>query len=355
MDTLTMSPTDDPDEDQRPAEVRLRVRPRCPRIVRAVLDTPWAILPDKLEALAEFIELRAIYGMAMPPVEIDARAADIRSATRSRGTVAVLPVMGTLMHRANMMTNMSGGTSTEQLSRDFATLLENPQVSSIVLDIDSPGGAVGGIQELADQVMAAREVKPVVAVANGLAASAAYWIATQASELVVSPSGMVGSIGVVALHQDLSARAEREGIKTTLVSAGRYKTEGNQFEALTGEARAAMQDQINVFYDAFVSAVARGRGVDAAAVRGGFGEGRTVLAKAAVRQGMADRVATLDQTINRLLARRPALPVAQITGEMPADGITMIDNVLIATESAAVAPSAAQKLAQMRRRLALLV
>jgi signal peptide peptidase SppA len=139
-------------------------------------------------------------------------------------------------------------------------------------------------------------------VANTLAASAAYWLASAASELVVTPSGEVGSIGVFAIHEDYSAALDRVGVKVSLISAGKYKTEGNPFEPLGEEAQAAVQGTVNDYYDMFIRAVARGRGVSQADVIAGFGEGRVVMAEQAVRLGMADRVATIDEVIGGLQA-----------------------------------------------------
>lgn len=147
-----------------------------------------------------------------------------------------------------------------------------------------------------------------MAIANHLAASAAYWIGSAADELVVTPSGEVGAIGVFAAHEDISKSLEMEGIAISLISAGKYKTEGNPYEPLSDEARAAIQAEVDGYYDMFVKAVARNRGVKPADVRGGFGEGRVVRAQQAVSLGMADRIATLDETIERLQrgsARKP--------------------------------------------------
>jgi signal peptide peptidase SppA len=162
---------------------------------------------------------------------------------------------------------------------------------------------VYGVEELAAEIYQARGQKPVVAVANSLAASASYWIAASADELVVTPSGEVGSIGVFAMHEDMSGLMEQMGVRVSLISAGKHKTETNPFEPLTDEARAALQEQVDGYYEMFVRAVARGRGVGVADVRGGFGEGRLVGAKEAVRLGMADRVETMEQTIGRLSRR----------------------------------------------------
>jgi ClpP class serine protease len=137
-----------------------------------------------------------------------------------------------------------------------------------------------------------------------MAASAAYWIGTAADELWVAPSGQVGSIGVFAAHEDISEALKMEGITISLVSAGKYKTEGMPYEPLSAEARASMQRMVDDFHTMFVAAVARNRGVATSTVKNGFGEARMILAQDAVRAGMADGVATLDQTVARLLGRR---------------------------------------------------
>jgi len=142
-----------------------------------------------------------------------------------------------------------------------------------------------------------------------------YWLASQCSELVVTPSGQVGSIGVFAAHEDMSKAAEIAGYKISLVSAGKYKTEANPFEPLSDEARQALQSKVNDFYGDFTKAVARGRGVGVNEVRSGFGEGRMISAQQAVKEKMADRVATLDQT---LVASRRDGPAAEDSGPIGA-------------------------------------
>ena len=285
----------------------MRLRPtrvQCPRIVHALLGMAWAVEADKLAAIAEFISIRAVLAQPIPSDALEKYAAAPRPLASVRDSVAVLPLHGVLGHRLNLMSAMSGGTSTEQLGRDLDSLAADPSVSAIVLDIDSPGGTVAGTPELAAKITAARSSKPVIAVANARAASAAYWLASQASELVVTPSGEVGSIGVVGMHRDMSKALEQEGIATTLIAAGKYKTEGNPFGPLSEEARAAFQQTVDDAYGQFVSAVAVGRKVDEQQVRDGFGQGRMVGARAAVRQGMADRIATLDETVTRMLSAR---------------------------------------------------
>jgi signal peptide peptidase SppA len=214
--------------------------------------------------------------------------------------VAVIPIYGVISQRQNLMAADSGGTSIEGVTNDFRDAMADPEVDGIVFDFDSPGGTIDGVAELADEIRAARGTKPVAAQANGMAASAAYWLAAAAEELVVTPSGSVGSIGVFTAHEDLSVQAEADGIKTTLISAGKYKTEGNPWEPLSEEARANLQEMVDTHYGMMVSAIAKGRGAPVDQIRSGYGQGRLVLAKKAAAEGMVDRIDTLDNTIARV-------------------------------------------------------
>lgn len=248
-------------------------------------------------------------GHELLPESIELAAPSATSRSRA-GAIAVLPLTGTISHRMGMMSEMSGGTSTEKFSGWLKAAIADPNVKAIVIDADSPGGSVDGVPELAAEVANAKASKPVIAQVNAMAASAAYWIVSQASEIVVTPSGEVGSIGVFAAHEDISKAAEMQGVKVSLVSAGKYKTEANPFEPLSSEARQALQSQVNEFYGMFTKAVAKGRNTTPSAVQNGFGEGRMVSAQQAVKEGMADRVATMDQTLSRLGARSGAQKAA---------------------------------------------
>ena len=274
-----------------------------------VRTTPWAILPTRGQAMLDVLARRA-RGVRLSDWEVEAIveperslfAARRESAGATRGGVAVLPIYGTLVHRDHDVGGASGGglVSTESIAHALRSADANPDVGTIVLDIDSPGGSVLGIEELAAVMESIR--KPIVAVANGLAASAAYWIASVADELVVTPSGEVGSIGVVAVHEDHSEALAADGVKLTFVTAGANKAEGNSAAPLSEEARAHLQSQIDAYYSTFVKTVARGRGVTPKAVEANFGQGRVFVAREALRLGMVDRVATLDETIARASA-----------------------------------------------------
>lgn len=269
-------------------------------LLRAFVETPWAILPSKLAALEEVV-LRHVSGEKLDAEEVQNRIhGAVRPPEQRVNKVAVLPLFGTIFPRANMMTDVSGATSAERFGTLFARLIGDPEVGAIVLDVDSPGGQSGGMAELSKQIFDARGTKPIVAVANHTMASAAYWIASAADEIVVTPSGQVGSIGVFSVHEDKSEALQQGGIKLSIISEGKYKVEGNPYQPLTEEARSALQTRVRDVYDSFVNAVARNRGVEPAAVRNGFGEGRLAGAYQAVEWGMADRVATLRETIEGL-------------------------------------------------------
>ena len=228
-------------------------------------------------------------------------AAQARRGARSGGGIAVVPLKGVLMPQmGGLFALLFGGGGLQTFQTQFSDAALDPDVDAIVMDIDSPGGMVDQIPETADQIRAARAIKPVVAVANTQTASAAYWLASQADEIVVTPSGSIGSIGVYELHRDLSAAHEQAGIKPTLISAGRYKVEGNPYEPLGDEGRAAIQSDVDDYYRMFTAAVARGRGVSADDVRNGYGEGRSLHARQAVTAGIADRVGTLGDTVRRI-------------------------------------------------------
>lgn len=273
---------------------------RLPNVVRFVRETPWAILPSALEPILELVEVKAAGG-DFTPEEIEARIGGRRpTGPRAVGSIAMIPIQGAIVPRANLMQEISGGTSLEVFTGSLMEAVADPAVSAIVLDVNSPGGSVAMVTETAARIRAARASKPIVAVANTMAASAAYHLIAQADEVVVTPSGMVGSIGVFIAHQEISGLEEKAGVKTTLISAGKHKVAGNEFEPLSEEGRADLQAIVDELYAMFVSDVARGRGVPVAQVREGYGEGRIVTAREALALGMVDAVETIDDAVARV-------------------------------------------------------
>lgn len=309
---------------------------RLARVVAFVREQPWAILPEILAVIQDVVRFR-VAGGRLSEEDIQARIGDRadRSGGRIQGSVAVLPLHGILAHRARMVESLSGpsGTSTEQFAQGLRSALEDPSVESVLIDVDSPGGSAFGVQELAEEIRASRGRKPIVAVANSMAASAAYWIAAQADELVVTPGGLVGSVGVFTAHEDVSAQLEQDGIKITLISAGEHKVEGNPFEPLSDEARSEAQRRVNAYYGMFVGGLAKGRGVSKAGVEADFGQGRTVMAKEAVARGMADRVGTFDAELARMVAGKAGPRPAKISAQTLEGSVPLAEMVAAAFEA----------------------
>lgn len=274
------------------------------RILRQVYGADWAIVPERMQDILDVLAFQSTGGKltAEEVRELVGLGAVRPSVPAQRGTVALLPVRGIISHRVEMVNEISGpgGTSMEKFRDRFRSVVDNENVDAVVLDVDSPGGAVSGVPEMADEIFKARGKKPIVAVANTLAGSAAYWLASQADEVSVTPSGEVGSIGVIAAHREESEALSREGIRVNLIHFGEFKTEGNPFEPLTSEARENIQQRVDIVGHKFVETVARGRGVAVGTVTDKFGKGRLVDAETAVSAGMADRIETLEQAIQRV-------------------------------------------------------
>lgn len=274
---------------------------RYERIISYVNSQEWAILESKFHEITDVLAHHAA-GHKFTDAEIRARIGDARpSAPSARGTVGVIPLRGVIANRMGTMDESSGGMSTERFSAMFRQALADPSISSIVIDTDSPGGTVAGVPELFAEIYAARGRKRVVAHVNSLAASGAYWLACAAAEVVVTPSGSVGSIGVFGAHEDISRALDKQGIDVTVFRAGRYKAEG-LIGPLSPEAKAHRQAQVDQAYGWFTRDVAKGRNVPVSTVTNGYGQGRVVTATDALRMGMVDRIATFDQMLPTLAA-----------------------------------------------------
>lgn len=286
---------------------------RLRRIRSAFSREPLSILPDALDGIVagirahDFGDMTAAEFLAEPSAERLDEFYAARSAGRpSAGAVAVLPVLGPIVKRDSLMSMLEGGTSTTRLVAQLRSLAADDSVATVLLNVDSPGGTVSGLPELAAEIRRTAQSKHVVAIANDLAASAAYWIASQADEVVATPEALVGSVGVFTQHVDCSGFNEQQGIKPTYVYAGRYKVEGNPDEPLSDEAREHIQSIVDGIYGMFLADVAKGRSaslgttITPAMVRDQYGEGRVLMAKDAKTAGMIDRIATYSETVARL-------------------------------------------------------
>lgn len=336
---------------------------RYQHVLQFVAETPWAIQEEALATIVAIVEYRSA-GQRLSDEEIRARidaasGGGSRQGAFTRGGVAVLPLYGAIIPRADMFTEMSGATSVQRFSALLRQALDDEEIDAILIDVDSPGGSVAMITELAAEIRSARGRKPITAIANTKAASAAYWLAAQADEIVVTPSGEVGSIGVYSAHTDFSRALELAGITTTLISYGEHKTELSPYKPLSPEAIAALQTRVDVAGEKFVADVAAGRGVTADTVREKFGQGRMVGADRALELGMVDRVEPFKETLARV-ARRNApsgrgaragadeQPTPEAATADPT-GITFSDEVERALTHVSGLASRAQALADLRR------
>ena len=330
-------------------------------ILNTLASRPWAIMPSALAQLVQAVEARTapdIAGVGRDEVDADmtlyptaertvpscrARdayggeccalafhagqhvmaAAGASSVAWAPGAVAVIPVMGVLMQRPDAFDEWLGlslGTTYQRFVDAVRRAVADETVKAIVLDVDSPGGDAMGCAEAFEAVFAMRGAKPIIAVADTLMASAAYFLACAADEIVASPSSLIGSIGTIMTHFDMSGMAEQDGVKVTLITAGEHKAAGSQWLPLDDATTKLLQGTVDDFYGQFVAAVAKGRDVRASVVRGGFGQGYVVNAKDAVSLGMANRVGTLRETLARLgvadvAAGRPARNAAEVAIE----------------------------------------
>ena len=288
---------------------------RYRHVLAAFYSTPLAILPAKLAEIRDFLNFKASGG-DVAPVEIgfllrrrsegaSAEAAEIQAragdGVQRAGRVGIVPVMGTISQRGGNMDDISTQmVSCEEIGAQLDTLAADKTCKAICMLFDSPGGSVYGVGELANKIRAVAQEKKCVAMVDSVCASAAYWLASQCGEINVTPGGQVGSIGVLAAHEDHSAEADQAGVKTTLVTSSKYKAEGNPWGPMDDEAKAELQSKVDAYHAMFVAAVARGRGVTEHQVNTSFGQGRMAMAADAVKAGMADRVATFAQVLNRL-------------------------------------------------------
>ena len=265
-----------------------------PRLKAALDNSIWAIEPGKLNALLESLDY------VPPGAELEKPEAIRGLEMKTSGAIAVLPLHGIVTQRSSWLSWLFGGISTDKFGEVFDSVVEDKRISAIIIDVDSPGGSVYGVQELSRRIFNARSKKPITAIVNSVMASAAYWIASAAGTVVITPSGQAGSIGVVAVHFEASKYDEKEGFTYTVIKAGEHKAEDNSYEPLTEEARDYIQGEVDGYYKSFVADVARNRGVSEEFVEKKFGQGRMQSAKDAKASRLVDGIATFDEVINKL-------------------------------------------------------
>lgn len=260
-----------------------------PHLASRLFGQPHLIAPSSLEAIVAALAPRL--GVVAPRADAPASDGRQRDTLKKDGELAVIQVIGPLVQRAGLIGPDCGDiTSYEALTQEFDAALADPTVKGIVLELDSPGGEVSGLFALADRI--ASSSKPVFAVSNEAAYSAAYAIASASDRVFVGRTAGVGSIGVVAMHVDQSAKNAKDGLKPTYVFAGDKKVDANPHEPLTDRARQDLQAEVDQLYELFVKAVAERRDMSQKAVRAT--QAGTYMGAEAVAADLADEVGTLE-------------------------------------------------------------
>jgi len=271
-----------------------------PHLAARLFGAPLLIHRPKLDVILSVLGSRVgLPDLSVPTgfAPLDRNAAQSESSAGQSG-IAVIPIYGTLVRRTQGLEAQSGLTSYAGIAMALDTALADPNVAAIVLDIDSPGGESSGVFDLADRIRAATAIKPVWAVANDMAFSAAYALASAASRLIVSRTGGVGSIGVIAMHVDQSVRDVQDGVSYTAVFAGDRKNDLNPHAPISGEAQSFLQGEVNRIYDLFATTVAKHRGVGVNTIKST--QAALFFGADAVASGLADDVGTLDDAIKQI-------------------------------------------------------
>lgn len=284
------------------------MRQELSAVVAAIRSERWAILPDYLAAI-EAIAIRALDDDVLEKLAGDGHAAQVDRSLEAvaalgtrldgaqmsmvRNGTAIVPLVGAIYPRSNMVSASSGGTSLDSVMRDMRVAWASSDVQRIVMLVDSPGGVVSGLGEAAETLRASS--KPITAFVTGNGASAAYWLASQAREIVLDRAAGVGSIGILASMSRQEA-ADANGRRSyEIVSSG---APFKRPDPSTDEGRAAIQRDVDAIENVFVSDVAAGRRVSEGVVREQFGKGAMLSGAEAVRAGMADRVGTLESVLS---------------------------------------------------------
>lgn len=300
-------------------------------ILNRIHETPWMITQDGLEVILEIVD-RRIQDVKLSKDELAILAERNKKnelVLPDKPSLAILPIQGSIFPKATLFSSLSGATSIDKLKADFNTLMGSDKVTGILLDIDSPGGSADMIREMADVIWEARQSgnKPIYACANSLCASAAYYLGSQAEKLYTTPSGILGSLGVIAVHVDESEADAKEGIKRTVLTMGDYKADGHPAMPLSEGAKQRKLENMKETYDQFISDVARGRGVSTEVVEASYGNGGVFYSKKALERGMVDGIQTIESVSNQMMdenARRKTRRLhVELGSSKTNEGVTM--------------------------------
>jgi signal peptide peptidase SppA len=268
---------------------------RNPALFARIFNTPLMIHSMKLDAIIAGIGQRFGIDAPKPDMALVATGENKTPGYQVIGGIAVIDVFGVLAHRESFEADCSYILGYDRIGKQINAAVADADVKGILLQMDSPGGEVSGAFELAAQIREAGAIKPIKAAISSLSASANYLMASATQEIVITDTGMAGSIGVVMRHVDISKMAANEGISVTHIYAGAQKIDGNQFEPLSPKVKARFQSEIDSLYTLFVNTVSQYRDLDAAAIRDQ--EAGIFTGQDAIKAGLADRIATPDQLL----------------------------------------------------------
>lgn len=277
-------------------------------IADRVLNRPLLITPDKAQVIMSVLAGRiGVNGPEMSQFEGDRLERDesgkpvkVKPYRVTDKGVGIITVTGSLVNRGAWLGANSGLTSYEGIQHQLKTAMGDSAVKSVVLDLHTPGGEGIGAFETAAMVRDLSATKRTIAIVNGQAASAGYAIASGATEIVTTESGMSGSIGVVLLHADISRKLANEGVNPTIIFAGAHKADGNPFGPLPDDVRSDLQAEVNNLYEAFLKTVGKGRGSRLTAAAARKTEARSMFGADAVAAGLADRIGTFSSVLSDL-------------------------------------------------------
>lgn len=259
-----------------------------------------------------------------------------------QGSVGVVRIAGPLVDGSAGWMSFFGVTGYNDIREAVVKALADPKVKTIMLDVNSGGGQVSGVDDLSSLLRQASAIKPITTFADGMMASAAYWLGSSGSHLTASKTAIVGSIGVLSKHTEYSQADAKEGIKSTIVRAGRYKALANSVEPLSAEARAEIQQQANDIYEIFITRVAENRGVSTVVADAQMGQGREFLGKRALEAGLVDEIGTYESALARAQALADNLEGARSTQSKSKEGSRTMPKATLTPQQLAAIASGAQ-------------
>ncbi len=282
------------------------------RVAGMVFNTPLLIHPTKGDILvrafapelfgSQSVVVNAEISDDVSPPEIHAgvlgKSGEYRAdmmhgqlVRRTANGVGIIPIEGTLIHKGGWTGSYSGQTSCQGLMAQVNEARQDPSIKGAVFEIDSFGGAVSGIEDVAVEMKALSSEKPTIAICTDHAFSAAYWLASQCRQIFLPKSGGVGSIGVIWMHTNFEKALEKAGVEVSILTAGANKADGNPYQALPDGVRDEIIGELEVVRQQFAEGVGAGRGKRLSAKQALATEARTFPGDAAVKAGLADAVA----------------------------------------------------------------